>query len=462
MKVLKFGGSSILSAEHVTTIVEIIIQSTRRENGVAVVFSALNGVTDDLIAISRSAAGGDASYKDWLRNLENRHFDMIKSLIPIKSQSSMLARVKMMMNEIEEILHGTFLIREVTPKSLDFVVSFGERLCVYIITGYINLCGTEAEELDARELVKTDNTFGAAKVDFESTGKNIGDYFKTHRALQVITGFIGSTPQGETTTLGRGGSDYTASLFSVALGASEIEIWKDIDGVMTADPRKVPEAFSIDRMTYAEAMEMSYFGAKVLFPPTIQPALEKNIPIRIKNVFNPAFPGTVISTQPASGGKYLIKGISSIDKISLLRVEGSGMIGVFGIAGRLFSALARAKINIILISQASSEHSICFAIRPSDAVGAKKALEQEFVVEMKAHYIDDIIIEEDLAIIAIVGEKMRHTPGIAARLFQTLFESGVNVVAIAQGSSELNISIVVAAKQETRALQAMHTIFFKK
>jgi aspartokinase/homoserine dehydrogenase 1 len=460
MKILKFGGSSIKTPKRINQMINIVIKSGASNGNMAVIVSAFGGVTDDLIQISNKAAFDDETYRRELEKLENRHFDAVKALININSQSSILANVKLLFNELEDVLHGVSLIKELSNKSLDFILSFGERLSAYIISEAFIQSGIKTEFLDARLLIETDNNFGFAIVNYEKSSKDIINHFNTQNSLQIITGFIGSTSKGETTTLGRGGSDYTASLFATVLNAEEIEIWTDVNGVLTADPKKVKNSFPIRSMSYEEAMEMSHFGAKVIHPPTIQPAFEQKIPIRIKNTFQPEFEGTLICEKPTPNNGHLIKGISSIDSISLLRVQGSGMIGAVGTSGRLFSALAKKNINTILITQASSEHSICFAVNPIDADRAKVILEKEFQLEMQVHHIDKIIVEKNLAIIAIVGEKMRKTIGIAAKTFQALAESKVNVVAIAQGSSELNISVVVDKKDETKALNAVHDNFF--
>jgi len=460
MKILKFGGSSIQSPERIQNVSEIVQQALNTNQQIAIVVSAFGGVTDELCGLSAEAANGNENYKIRLKALEQRHLDAVKALIEIRNQSRILANVKLMINELEDILHGVFLIKELTLKTLDLVLSTGERLSAYIIAEYLQQKGLATEFLDARQLVKTNAQFGSARIDFATTYQNINNYFKAHSTTQVITGFIGSTANNETTTLGRGGSDYTASTFGAALNVDEIEVWTDVDGVMTSDPRKVPAAFPIESLTYEEAMEMSHFGAKVIYPPTIQPALENKIPVRIKNTLNPDFTGTVIAEKNVVNHGYLIKGISSFENIAILRVQGSGMVGVVGIAGRLFSALAQAKINVILITQASSEHSICFAIQSKDAEHARTTLEHEFSLERQVHQIDEIVVEQGLAIIAAVGENMRHTPGIAGKLFQALGNKQVNVMAIAQGSSELNISIVIRQQDEALALNAIHEIFF--
>ncbi len=460
MKILKFGGSSIKTPKRIKQIINIVTKSGASKGNMAVIVSAFGGVTDDLIQICNIAATGNESYKINLEELENRHFEAIKYLIDINIQNSVIANVKLLFNELEDVLHGVLLIKELSNKSSDFILSFGERLSANIISEAFKQAGIKTEFLDARNVIETDNTFGSALVDLENSTKKITEYFNNHKSLQIVTGFIAATSNNETTTLGRGGSDYTASLLATVLNAKEIEIWTDVSGILTADPKKVKNTYPIKSMSYEEAMEMSHFGAKVIYPPTLQPAFEQKIPIKIKNTFQPEFNGTLICEKPSPNNGCLIRGISSIDNISLIRVQGSGMIGAIGTSGRLFGALANAKINAILITQASSEHSICFAVMPNDAQRAKLTLEKEFLLEMQVHHIDEIKTENNLAIIAIVGEKMRRTIGIAAKTFQALAESKVNVVAIAQGSSELNISVVVYQKDEKKALNAVHDNFF--
>ncbi|MFZ0455006.1 MAG: bifunctional aspartate kinase/homoserine dehydrogenase I, partial [Ignavibacteriaceae bacterium] len=416
-------------------------------------------VTDELIRISKLASTGNNKYQELFKNLEHRHLSTTKELISVKKQSNILANIKLSLNELEDVIHGVFLVKELSPRTLDFILSFGERLSAYIIANALHDKGIPSEYLDSRELVRTDNNFGNAKVEFELTTKRIKNYFRSHKKLQVITGFIGSTINNETTTLGRGGSDYTAAIFGAALNVSEIQIWTDVDGVMTADPRKVKNAFSLPHITYEEAMELSHFGAKVIHPPTIQPAFSRKIPIVIKNTFNPGFTGTLITNQPNSQ-KFTIKGLSSIDNIALIRIQGSGMIGVSGIAQRIFSALAQVKINVILITQASSEHSLCIAVLPQYASLAKKSIEKEFKFEIFENLVNEPIIEDNVSIVAVVGENMRNYPGISGKVFQALGRNGINVVAIAQGSSELNISTVISREHESKALNALHDSLF--
>lgn len=457
MKVLKFGGSSVAKPERIRSVIEIVKPYLKDKP--ALVFSAFGGVTDSLIALSSAALAGKGEYKEELRLLETRHLDAVRELIGIQKQSSILAQVKFTFNELEDVLHGVFLVKERTPRTLDYIMSFGERLSAYIIAEAMKDQGIDAEFLDARQVVRTDNNFGYARIDFEKTNTLIKNHFANRTQVQIITGFIGSSPSGETTTIGRSGSDYTAAIVAGALQVSDLEIWTDVDGMMTADPRKVKKAFTVKEMTYEEAMELSHFGAKVIFPATMQPAMVNRIPIWIKNTFNPTFEGTVIS-EKSNGKNLIIKGISSMDKISLLSVQGSGLVGVVGVSMRLFGTLAKENINVILISQASSEHSICFAIESNKTQQAKAAIEKEFQYEIRSKEMDTVKVEESLAIVAIVGENMKHNPGTSGRMFNALGKSGININAIAQGSSELNISAVIHQQDIAKALNVLHEVFF--
>jgi bifunctional aspartokinase / homoserine dehydrogenase 1 len=456
MKILKFGGSSVATPARIQAVIDILKPYLAGE--VAIVFSAFGGVTDLLIQISKLALEGNAEYKQKLEQLQKRHLDAVRELIGVQKQSSILAQVKIKINELEDVLHGVYLVRERTPRTLDYIMSFGERLSAYIIAEVMKDKGIPAEYLDARNVIRTDDHFGYARVDFTITNKLISEYFKHHQEVQVITGFIATSESGETTTLGRSGSDYTAAIFAGALHATDLEIWTDVDGMMTADPRLVKKAFTVPQMSYEEAMELSHFGAKVIFPATMQPAMINRIPIWIKNTFNPGFGGTVIHSESKNGN--LIKGISSMNGISLLNVQGSGLLGVVGASMRLFATLAREKINVILISQASSEHSICIAIESQWAHPAKSALDKEFLNEIRNEEIDEIHVEADLSIVAVVGDGMKHSPGTSGRMFGSLGRNGVNVVAIAQGSSERNISAVVRQADVAKALNALHEAFF--
>ncbi|MFZ2905436.1 MAG: bifunctional aspartate kinase/homoserine dehydrogenase I [Cyclobacteriaceae bacterium] len=456
MKILKFGGSSVATPERIKSVIEIVKPYLKED--IALVFSAFGGITDQLIQLSNLAVAGNPEYKKILEQVEKRHLDAVRELIGVSSQSGILAQVKIQMNELEDVLHGIFLVKERTPRTLDYIMSFGERLSAYIITEACKDRGLPFEFLDARNVIRTDNQFGNAKVDFEVSNKLIHDHFLHHADVQVITGFIATSESGETTTLGRSGSDYTAAIFSGALKASALEIWTDVDGLMTADPRLVKKSFTVPQLSYEEAMELSHFGAKVIFPSTMQPAMVHRIPIWVKNTFNPAAAGTQIHASSSNG--KLIKGISSMNNISLLNVQGSGLLGVVGMSMRLFSTLAYEKINVILISQASSEHSICIAIESEVAPRAKAAIEKEFRHELREELIDEIKIEKDLSIVAVVGDGMKHHPGTSGRMFGAFGKNGVNVVAIAQGSSERNISAVIQQADVSKALNALHDAFF--
>jgi len=450
----------VATPQRILSIVEILKSYEAKGEQFAVVFSAFGGVTDMLLDMSRKAEQGDKTYLEDVEKFKIRHIEAINILLSGELLTEAETALKVGFEELEDLLHGIFLLQEASIRSMDYVVSFGERNSAFIISKALQANGLNAEYLDARKVIKTDKTFSAAKVDFEATNNNILTYFAQTNAIQVITGFVGSSEEGLTTTLGRGGSDYTVAIFGAALGAEVIEIWTDVDGVMTADPRKVKGAFTQQSMTYSEAMEMSHFGAKVIYPPTIVPALQQNIPLRIRNTFNPSFDGTLISDYHDKNAS-MVKGISSIGNVSLLTLEGSGMVGVIGVSGRLFSALARQNVNIILITQGSSEHSISFAVKPQDAELAKAAIETEFEYELQQKSVAPPRVENDLSVIAVIGENMRYNSGMAGRMFQSLGKNGINIVAIAQGSSELNISAVIRKSDEHKALNALHEGFFE-
>ncbi|MEM6320427.1 MAG: bifunctional aspartate kinase/homoserine dehydrogenase I [Bacteroidota bacterium] len=459
MKVLKFGGSSVAKPERIRQIIDILKTYQEQEEHFTMVCSAFGGVTDALIAMANKAADADESYLNLFEEFCERHIQAAKDLLKTDTEKAVLKGLKENNKTLKNLLHGIFLVREASPRTMDYVLSFGERTSNYIIANALTLHGLPADYLDARNIIVTDKNFGAATVDLELTYEKIKAYYDNVDNIQVVTGFVAADKGGLTTTLGRGGSDYTAALLAAGLEAEAIEIWTDVDGVLTTDPRKVKKAFTIPTMTYGEAMEMSHFGAKVIYPPTIQPAFTKNIPIYIKNTFNPSFGGTYISNKKDEDGPA-VKGISSIGDISLLTLSGSGMFGVPGTAGRLFNALAKAKINIILITQGSSEYSISFAVQPKDAKKAKKAVEKEFEYEMRSNLVIPIKVENDLSVVAIIGENMRYQPGISGRLFRSLGKNGINAIAIAQGSSELNISVVINKSDEAKALNALHASFF--
>src|SRR5690606_10178807 len=363
-------------------------------------------------------------------------------------------------NQLEDILQGVFTLQELSPQIKDKIVSFGERCSVLLVSHIAAQYFPDTLAVDASNLIKTDHSFGNARVDIELSERLIKEFVETNRGkLLFVTGFIASTLEGKTTTLGRGGSDYTAAIFGSALNASSVEIWTDVDGMLTADPRMVKKAFSLPVLSYTEAMELSYFGAKVIYPPTMMPAFLKNIPIVIKNSFNPSFEGTVIQ-RDSGRSQFPIKGISSINRVSILNLSGSGMIGKAGFSGKLFTLLAQNHINVILITQSSSEHSITFAVHPEDALAAQRLIENEFELEIAADKINVPELEENLSILAIVGEKMKQTPGMSGKLFYALGRNGINVRAIAQGSSEYNISVIISQNDLSKALNAVHDAFF--
>jgi bifunctional aspartokinase / homoserine dehydrogenase 1 len=459
MNVLKFGGTSCGSTESISAVVGIIKDKLAKNQPIAVVFSAMSGVTNTLLEAGRLAANGDSAWQEQLKMMEERHFVVVRALIDIKAQSKVFANIRTLINELDDLLRGVTLIREISPRTSDLIVSFGERLSTTLIFEILHAQGISCGFLDARKVVRTNDNFGMAAVDFEITNRQIQEHFAKTKALQLITGFIGSTSKGETTTLGRGGSDYTGSIFGAALNAHEIEIWTDVDGMMTADPRKVRNAFTIPTISYSEAMELTHFGAKVIYPPSLQPAFAKNIPIRVLNTFNTSFEGTVVSRE-VQPSEYIITGISSLDNLALVNLQGSGMIGVAGVSAKLFSVLATNSISVILISQASSEHSICFAIDPKDAANVRQILENAFAKELQEGDLEGIDIQDSLSVIAIVGEGMKRHTGVSGKLFSVLGKNGINIVATAQGSSELNISVVIEKKDLSKALNVIHDTFF--
>jgi len=459
MKVLKFGGTSVGSVQSIQTLLDILKEEVKAEEKPVVILSAMSGVTNLLASMAEGAAEG-VDFTAGLAELERRHFDVVKSLLTVQNQNPAFTRLKIFFNQLEDLLQGILTLRELTPKTRDMVLSFGERCSTVMIGKIAAQHFPGAVSVDASELIKTDSSFGQARVNTELTELLIRGFYQENKdKLLLVTGFIASNDAGQLTTLGRGGSDYTAAIFGAALKAEEIQIWTDVNGMMTADPRMVGKAFSLPELTYTEAMELSYFGAKVIYPPTMIPAFLKKIPIVIKNTFDTGFEGTVIR-HDCKPSNLPIKGISSINNISILNLEGSGMVGKAGFSGRLFSMLAREQINVILITQSSSEHSITFAVSPGDAGKAKKLIGQEFELELVAKKLEEPVIEEDLAIIAIVGENMKQTPGVSGKLFHALGRNGINVRAIAQGSSEYNISVIISAKDLAKALNAVHDGFF--
>lgn len=455
--VIKFGGTSVGTAERIQSLPQIIRPLIKHYNQVVVVSSAMTKITDLLIKVGEQAANKNAGYMNTLTEIKSRHLDTLEALSLTDTKA--VNDVKEMVLQMELILQGVFLIGEFTPRTRDVVMSFGELLSCTILNAFLAKEKLKSTFCDARQIIKTNEQHGNASVNFTTSNKLIKSFFESKSQVVVTTGFIASTKEGLTTTLGRGGSDYTASIIGAALGAHEIQIWTDVNGVMSADPNKVKTAITLPFLSYDEAMEMCYFGAKVIHPPTIIPALEKNIPLRIKNTFQPNEAGTFIAKKiPTS--QHAVKGITSISDSCVLTLQGSGMVGVAGISARLFAALASEKVNIILITQASSEHNISFAVKPEDALRAKQVIEEAFALEIKAKLIEPIHVQDNLSILAVIGENMKNTSGVAGKLFQSLGKNGISVVAIAQGSSELNISTVIQKENLNKALNVVHDAFF--
>ena len=452
MKILKFGGSSVKTTERIERVVQLISS----EHPCGVVISAFGGITDQLIQLIACAERG-ADYNNDLQFFFDRHRKTIHNLHLEKE--ILFSTVQKIEDELGVTLSTITNQKKCTPQLKDAALSVGERLSANIITEACIEKGIYAAYLDARKVILTDDHFGSAFVHYQKSYNNIRNEWKDESKTRIITGFIGATESGETTTFGRSGSDYTASIFGAALDVKEIEIWTDVNGILSADPNVVFDAKTISHITYEEAMELAHAGAKVIFPPTMIPALYKSIPIRIKNTFEPDNPGTAI-TQDRLRDDHFAVGISSLYNVSLIRFQGAGMVGRFGVIGRVFDALAKKKINIILVSQVFSEHSICFAIQPAEVDLAESLLKEEFSFELKNHFIDSIKIENDLSLIAVVGEGMRHTPGISGKLFSVLGEKNVNVIAIAQGSSERNISFIIKNDEVKSAIRSLHQYIF--
>jgi aspartokinase/homoserine dehydrogenase 1 len=460
MQVLKFGGTSVANAANIQKVVEIVRQVIQKEP-VIIVVSALGGITDQLLQTGELASQANDSYKDLLKEMEDRHLEAVRELLPIQQQSATLSLVKQQFNELEGVCDGVFLLGELSPRTKDRIVGYGELISSLIISARFQSMQIDQVWVDSRKLITTNNHYGNASVNFIVTEQTIQNYIdQTPHSLYVIPGFIASDADGNTTTLGRGGSDYTAAIFAAAAQAAVLEIWTDVSGMMTADPRLVQNAKPIQRISYQEAMELSHFGAKIIYPPTIQPVMNKNIPVWIKNTFAPEDHGTLIENKTMTSDSF-IRGISSINKISLLSLEGSGMIGIPGFSKRLFEALANERVNVILITQSSSEHSICVAINETDTEKAKLAVDHAFSYEIRNGQLDPLKVETGLSILALVGEQMKSHPGISGKMFGVLGRNGINVRAIAQGSSEKNISAVISVNDGRKAINVLHEEFFE-
>jgi len=462
MQIMKFGGTSVNDAQAISQVASIVAGQLRTDSRVVVVTSAMRGVTDLLISTANAAASGDRqAYRDARLTLIARHRDAAESLVDdLDDLAAIQAQTDERVREFERLCMAVAILGELTDRGLAVISGLGERLMAPILAAAMRARGVEAEAIDAGELIVTDDNYAAAAPDMDAT------WSATRGRLQpllergvtpVVTGFVAATPAGVPTVLGRGGSDYSAAILGAALDADEIQIWTDVDGVLTADPRIVKGARPLRELTYGEAAELAYFGAKVLHPKTMLPAIDRGIPISVRNTFNPAFSGTRVVPKSSNGGT--VKALTVIRGLALVTVAGRGMMGVPGIAARTFASVAQRGANVLMISQASSEQSICFVVPDSDARPVGAALEASFGEEIKRRLIDRVSIEPEVVIVAIVGEGMRGTPGIAARLFSALGENGVNVIAVAQGSSETNISLVLGAADADAGIRFIHDAF---
>ena len=457
MIVLKFGGSSVASATQIRQVLSIL---AKQDKPMAVVVSALGGVTDSLHALGTSASEGDTAYTEQLKEIEARHINLVQELIPVAKQSAVLSSTKQMLNQLETILDGVYMIRELSPKTKDTLLSFGELLSHTIIAHAAKAAGLDAIAKNAQELVVTKQSLSRTLVDYAISNKNITAFFKsnTHKVV-ILPGFVAKDANGVVTTLGRGGSDLTASIIACAVQAEYLEIWTDVSGMYTAHPTIVKQAKAIPEISYQEAMELSHFGAKVIYPPTLQPITEKKISVYVKNTFKPEDAGTLI-THTAEVDS-VVRGISHINNIALLTLEGSGMIGVPGYSQKLLTVLAQHHINVVMITQASSEHSICLGIDAAEADFAQQTIDEEFALDIETNKINPIRVEKDLSIVALVGENMKNHQGISGNMFRALGNNNVNVKAIAQGASEKNITAVINSSDIKKALNTLHEAFFE-
>ena len=459
MKVLKFGGTSVGSSQNINNVINILVNHSKTDTLVCVV-SAVGGITDKLLLAGKQAQNKEEAFIETFNTIKTRHFEIVKELNPNKSDD-ILSFVEDKLNALRSLLDGIFLINELSPKTSDKLVSFGELLSSFIIAETMKNRGLSADVKNSQELIVTNSNFTKAEVDYSITNQNIRDYFKSAKQkITILPGFISKSRIGEITTLGRGGSDFTAAIVAAALHVETLEIWTDVSGMYTTNPKLVKQAYPIERISYQEAMELSHFGAKVLYPPTVQPVLSLDIPIHIKNTLEPDAFGTVISNEEIKSTSP-VRGISNIGNIALLTLEGSGMVGIPGFSKRLFETLSQEKINVIMITQASSEHSICLGIEDKEAENAKAAIDVVFENEIALGKIEPIIIETGLSIIALVGDNMKNHQGISGKMFSSLGKNNINIRAIAQGASEKNITAVIDEKDVKKALNTLHEQFFE-
>lgn len=460
MLVVKFGGSSVSTPENLKKVLQVVKNARSSHSKVAVVLSALGGVTDNLLLAARQAMQQSNEYIQTLEEVTARHIEMIQEVLPIQHQSSLLTRVKELCNEVEDICKGIFLVRELTPHTSDSVCSYGEVMSTMIFSEVLKNAGIENIWCDSRDYIKTNGAFGNATVNLSRSTDLLSRLNETGERCFVFPGFIGRDENDKVTTLGRGGSDYTASVIAYALKASELQVWTDVSGLMTADPGLVKNPRIIRDISYEEALELSHFGAKVIYPKTIAPAMAAEIPIVIKNSFEPEAAGTVIQKIAKQNGDP-IKGISSMKNVAILTLEGSGMIGIPGFSKRLFEVLANESINVILITQSSSEYSICVAVDQEAVDHAKRAVDSAFAMEIELGKVKPGIVEKNMAIVALVGDKMKSRAGMSGKMFSAMGRNNINVRAIAQGSSERNISAVISANDVKKALNVLHEEFFE-
>ncbi len=459
MQVLKFGGSSVANATNMNKVIAIVRNAIASDRTV-VVSSAISGATDALLLIGKTAKAGDENYLNLIDTLQDKHTAIIEELIPAEESEAIKVKCDALFNQLKEICKGVYLLKELTELSQDHLVSFGEMLSTNIISAKLKSLNISHQWKDSRELIKTEAQAGKNVVIDNLTTNNIWEYFNNDQhKLYIMPGFIASDLAGRTTTLGRGGSDYTASIIAVGTQARRLEIWTDVCGMMTADPRIVPDAHPIRNISYKEALELSHFGAKVVYPPTIQPVVKQGIPIYVKNTFAPDDFGTLIERNPPQGQEK-IRGISSSNKIALLSMEGSGMVGIPGYSSKLFDVLSKNNVNIILITQASSVHTMCIAIAEDDADKAKKAADELFAYEISLGKVDPLRVEKGFSIISLVGDDMKNQSGASGKMFEALGREGINIRAIAQGSSEKNVSAVLHTEDVNDAIKAIHTEFF--
>ena len=462
MKVLKFGGTSVGSAKNISKVIKIVKEESASEN-IAVVVSAVGGITDKLLIAADKAINKDHSYKEDFEALRLKHIEVIDGLLTGEVHEITTDIVLNHLSRLEKLLDGVYLINELSPKTTDKLLSFGELISSLIIYEAMKSKGVNVQLKNSQNLIVTDSNFTNAAVNFEETNANITTYFESNQKMvTILPGFISKSENDEITTLGRGGSDYTAAILAAALNASVLQIWTDVSGMFTTNPKMVKNAKPINKLSYLEAIELSHFGAKVLYPPTVQPVLRKDIPLLIKNTLAPKDPGTLITKIVENGHQSPIKGISNINDVSLLTLQGNGMVGIPGFSKRLFETLAHSKINVIIITQASSEHSICIGIADKDAPLAKAVIDKEFENEISLFKIDPLGIESHLSIVAVIGDKMKSHQGISGKMFSTLGKNNVNIRAIAQGASERNITAVISESDVKKALNCLHEQFFEE